>query len=217
MDTKTANIILVDDHELFRDGIKTLIELNGIGKVIAEAENGSAFLQLLNDNHPDLVLMDIDMPVMNGVEASRKALEINPEIKILTLSMFGDEQYYYQMIEAGAKGFILKTSNKKELLDAIQKVLNGSNYFSNDLLQDIAQKLGITQSQSKNNHPKFNQKEIEILEQMLKGLSTDEIAEKINLSSKTISNYRTLMLEKTDCKNSISLIIYAIKNKVIHI
>lgn len=218
MELKKPDIILVDDHDLFRDGIKTMLELNNIGNVVAEASDGKQFLELLETHKPDIVLMDIDMPVMNGVDATKKGVLKFPELKILVLSMFGDQQYYHQMIEAGAKGFILKTANKSELIEAVQSVQKGTHYFSNELLQEIVNKKSLSGKSGKQEvRIKFNTKEKEILTYMLQGFSTEEIADKVFLTTKTVSNYRTLMLDKTGCKNSISLVIYAVKNNVVQI
>lgn len=122
-------IIIVDDHDIFRDGIRSILTLDNIADVVAEASNGRDFLNLLEVHVPDLVLMDIDMPVMNGIEASKKALEKFPWLNILVLTMFSEEKYYYEMVEAGVKGFILKSCNKSELEKAIQDVCAGNLFF----------------------------------------------------------------------------------------
>ena len=144
MDMK--KIIIVDDHSLFREGIKLLIENEGLGIVIAEAENGQAFLDLLEKHDPDLVIMDIEMPVMGGLEATRKAREISPDIKILTLTMLSDRANYFDMVNAGSMGFVLKTSGKREFEKAIKAVLNGDTYFSNELLRQIIVNIKTEQS-----------------------------------------------------------------------
>jgi len=105
-------VILVDDHKIFRQGIKSLLTVEEIANVIGEASNGNEFLELLSSMNPDIVLMDISMPEMNGVEATKKAIELKPNLKILVLSSLGDEEYYHKMIEAGASGFLLKNSDQ---------------------------------------------------------------------------------------------------------
>ena len=127
---KTAKIILVDDHQIFRQGIKNLIRFENMGTVIAEASDGVEFIQLLTDHDPDLVLMDIDMPGLNGIDTTRKALKIKPDLRILAVTMFAKEDYLYQMIEAGAIGFILKSAGIYELEKAIHLGLKGEKYFS---------------------------------------------------------------------------------------
>ena len=128
---KKPDIILVDDHQIFRQGIKSIVTNENIANVIGEATNGEEFLTLLTHLKPDLVLLDIDMPEMNGLEATRKALELIPDLKIIVFTMFGDEEFFIRMIELGAVGYILKSSNLSELEKAIQVIMNGEKYFSN--------------------------------------------------------------------------------------
>src|SRR5665647_1503172 len=125
------NVILVDDHLIFRQGLKDMITMENIASVVAEASNGVEFLKLLPYQKADLVLMDIDMPFMNGLEATRRALKLNPDLKILALTMFGDKEYNDKIMELGAKGFIPKSVDFDELELAIETVLSGQNYFRN--------------------------------------------------------------------------------------
>ena len=120
-------IIIVDDNLYFREGMKLFIEMDGIGEVIAEAENGREFLDLLVKLQPDLVLMDIEMPMMGGIEATEKALEIKPDLKILAITMFNDTDNYTKMLNAGAKGIVIKTLGFKELKNAIKTTINLSS------------------------------------------------------------------------------------------
>jgi len=136
------SIILVDDHLIFRQGLKSIISNENFAEVIGEASSGIEFLELLKNNRPDVVLMDIDMPYMNGMEATRKALEMAPDMKIIAVTMFGDEEYYYKMIELGVKGFIVKSSGITELENAIREVMMGESYFSNELLRKIINNFG---------------------------------------------------------------------------
>jgi len=128
------NLILVDDHLIFRQGLKDMITVENIASVIGEASNGVEFLKLLPAQKPDLVLMDIDMPLMNGLEATRRALMLIPDLKIMAFTMFGDKEYNDKIRELGAKGFVSKTINIEELELAIEMVLNGENYFQNTVL-----------------------------------------------------------------------------------
>lgn len=127
---KRPNIIVVDDHLIFRQGLVAVITVENIANVIGEASDGYEFIDLLSHLHPDVVLMDIDMPSMNGIEASRKALKLMPDLKIIVYTMFGEEEYYYQLIETGVKGFVLKSSAIDELETAIREVLDGKTWFS---------------------------------------------------------------------------------------
>jgi len=215
-----TKIIIVDDHVLFREGMKLLIETEGMGEVIAEAENGQEFLELLETHNPDLVLMDIEMPVMNGREATIKALEFRPGLKILTLTMLCQKNNYIDMINAGAIGFVLKTSGKQELEKAIKTVIGGDSYFPNELLREIIVNIGRQQAISVNTDDRdieFTIRELEILQYLCKGLTTNEIADKLFRSIKTVEANRSKLLQKTNSKNTINLILYAIKNKLVEI
>ena len=218
MTEKLPQIAIVDDHDLFRDGLKTLLELSKVGIVVSEASNGVDFLKSLDTCEPDIVLMDIEMPKLNGIDTLKKALELNPEIKVLVISMFGDHQYYYDIFTLGAKGFVFKTANKSELIQAINIVLNGGTYFSTDLLQQMVSKFREEKTEPQSSDIiHFNEKELEILSLMIEGLSAKEIADQTHLAPKTVSNYKTNMLEKTGCKNAVSLVVYAIKNNLIQL
>jgi DNA-binding NarL/FixJ family response regulator len=127
------DIIIVDDHQIFRQGLKAIINFEGVGTVIGEASNGEEFIEQLTSLKPDLVLMDIDMPQMDGFEATQKALEIMPELKIIAFTVFSEAEYYSKMINIGAKGFILKSSGFNELEKAIEIVMKGENYFAGSI------------------------------------------------------------------------------------
>jgi DNA-binding NarL/FixJ family response regulator len=206
-------IILVDDHTIFREGIKTMLTVEGIAEIIGEAGDGKKFLELLPNHQPDLVLMDISMPVMDGIEATKKALEIYPDLVILTLSSFGDEKYYAKMIEAGVKGFLIKNTNIAELEQAILEVANGGSWFSNELLRKVIASMKTTKSIQN----ELSDREIEILKLVCNGLTNEQIADQVNLSYDTIRWHRSNLLSKTKCTNTASLVMYAIKNKIIEI
>ncbi|NDP20179.1 MAG: response regulator transcription factor [Paludibacter sp.] len=214
-------IIIVDDHSLFREGIKLLIENEGFGEVIAEAENGQVFLDLLENLAPDMVIMDIEMPVMDGLEAAKKALKMRPDLKILVLTMLSEKANYFDMINAGAMGFVLKTSGKQEFEKAINAIMCGESYFSNELLRQIIQNIK-TQTPATVEKTKFEiteltDREREVLEYLCEGLTIPEIATMLFLSSKTVETYRSALLKKTNSKNTINLVLFAIKNKIVEI
>ena len=130
-------IYLVDDHKLFREGLKLLLSTQDFVRHIYEASNGREFIENLSFVDCDVVLMDIEMPEMNGIDATIEAMKMKPNLKIIVLSMYGDEQYYYKMIDAGAKGFLLKNSGIDKAVTAIQKVAEGESFFSEELLVNI--------------------------------------------------------------------------------
>jgi len=212
---KKHKIIVVDDHQQFRSGLKSILSKNNFIDVIGEAANGFEFLKLLDSQNPDIVFMDIDMPQMNGIEAVKEGLKKNPDLKFIVLSMFGDEYYYSQMIQAGAKAFVLKTSNVSDLLQAVKEVALGKNYFSNDLLRSVVFK--INKIKHEKSIVQFNDRELEIINAICAGFADDEIAEKNRCSVLELNVLKTNILEKANCKNTAGLIIYAIKNKLVEI
>jgi len=212
---KRPDIIIVDDHLIFRQGLKSLLTIEKIANVIGEASNGKEFIGLLSSQKPDLVLMDIDMPHMNGMEATQKALELLPDLKIIAFTMFGEEEYYYKMIDLGVKGFILKSSGIDELEKAIHEVLMGESYFSNELLRKIISNFGRKTSNKLVEDARLTAREMEVLQQICLGQTNEEIAIKLFISAKTVKSHRSNLLEKTKCKNTPALILFAVKNKII--
>ncbi len=214
-----VKVLLVDDHDMFRDGVKLLLSSGQLTEVVGEARNGKEFLDIYPGTKPDVVLMDIAMPVMDGIEASQIASVRFPGIIILALTMFGDEKYYYKLIRAGIKGFILKSSGISELLTAIKEVSEGRNYFSNELLIKLINNLSIDNSENEEEDARqrdhLTKREIEVLKEIAGGLSNENIAEKLHISATTIRSHRSNLLLKTGTNNTASLIMYAIKNKIV--
>lgn len=206
--------ILVDDHTLFRKGMRFLLDEYDDIEIIAEASNGKELLDILSKEKADVVLIDIEMPVMNGIEATQKAMELYSDLKIISLSMYGEEEYYYKMINAGAKGFILKNSDIDEVTTAIRTVMNGATYFSSDVLYNVVK--NITEvSEKKENLPQLSEREAEVLKLICKGLSNEEIGEILFISKRTVEKHRANLLSKTNCKNTANLVMFAIDNKLI--
>jgi DNA-binding NarL/FixJ family response regulator len=209
MTNKKYRVIIADDHSLFRQGLKLiLMELNDI-EVIADVPNGKELVEIAGILEPDLVIMDINMPFLNGIEASKILARDHPEIKILVVSMYGDEQYYNSVIENGVKGFILKDADNSELKTAVRDILNGKTYFSQELL------LRLIRSKQTPANISLTSREQEILELICQGLGTTEISARLFLSDRTVENHKANLFAKTGCKNSLSLVIFAIKNNLV--
>jgi DNA-binding NarL/FixJ family response regulator len=181
-----------------------------------ECSNGVEFLHSIEKIRPDVVLMDIEMPAMNGIEATRLATAKYPNLKIITLSMFGEEEYYYKMIDAGAKGFILKNSDIDEVIKAIKAIVQGSTYFSQELLYNVVKNFREVRK-SDQLQVQLSQRELEILELICKGLSNNEIADELNISKRTVDKHRSNILSKTDTKNTASLVMFAVEHRLIEI
>ncbi|HKK40887.1 MAG TPA: response regulator transcription factor [Bacteroidales bacterium] len=208
-------IIIADDHQLFRNGLKILLNAFPEFEVIGEASNGEEFLRIIKNTKADIALMDINMPEMDGIEATRKGLKISPEMDIIALSMYGEEEYYYKMVDAGAKGFLVKDSDISEVKEAILTVRKGGSYFSQELLYHVIQK--IKHRENENKAANLSKREKEILIKICEGLSNQEIAETLFISKRTVDKHRANLLGKTNSKNTASLILYAIRNKLIEI
>ncbi|MGQ1891441.1 response regulator [Thermophagus sp. OGC60D27] len=208
-------IYIVDDHRLFREGLHMLLsEVEGI-EDIAEADNGKEFLKNAPLYAPDIVLMDIEMPEMNGIQTTRQYLSQTPDAKVIALSMYGDENYYTGMIDVGAKGFLLKNSKFEDVQKAITEVANGNNYFSPEILNGIIRSLNHKKNGPKNSD--LTAREIEVLYHICKGLSNQEIADVLNLSKRTVDKHRENILLKTQSANTAQMVVFAIKNKIFEV
>ena len=208
-------IALADDHQLFRNGLKILLGSFNEFEVVAEASNGKELQKALENCHADIVLMDISMPEMDGVEATGILSREMPGTRVIALSMYGEEEYYYRMVEAGAKGFILKDSDITDVHDAIIAVHKGGNYFSQELLYHVINRIKNREQEVKSSS--LSKREKEILLKICEGLSNHEIADSLFISKRTVDKHRANLLAKTGSKNTASLILYAIKNRLIEI
>ncbi len=217
---KIQQTLLVDDHKIFRDGLKLLLnEIPNI-KVVGEASNGREFLNMLDQLNPDLIFMDIKMPEMNGIDATRLALQKHPDMKVIILSMSGNEEHFSLSLNAGAVAYLMKNSDKAEIEKAIQSVLEGKNYFSEALLKDLVKKNYIVSRDNValiDNPDKLSHRELEVLQLMCRGLANHEIAKELNISPRTVDGHRANILDKTHSKNSIALVVYAIRKGLVNL
>jgi DNA-binding NarL/FixJ family response regulator len=210
------NLMIVDDHKLFREGLKLLLKnLEEIGEVW-EAADGEVFLSMIKTHRPDVVLMDIEMPRLNGIDATARALETQPDLKILALSMFGDEEYFQKMVDAGVCGFLLKNSEFSEVKKAILTVAQGNNYFTEEILYKLVNRFK-TKTASPEPALVLSDRELEVLLLICKGFSNQEIADQLFISKRTVDHHRASLLTKTNTRNTASLVIHAIKNKMIEV
>lgn len=209
------SIILVDDHQLFREGLQLLLSQLDYIKNIRQAGTAKEFYQLVEEQEPDLVFMDIDLPEIDGIEATGTILKQNPEMRIIALSMYGEEDYYTRMIEAGAKGFLLKNSGIDDVETSIKSVMAGKNYFSQEILSKLLNSINRKKQVQKNTD--LSERETEVLFQICKGLSNLEIADVLNISKRTVDKHRENILSKSGSKNTAGLVIYAIKNGVVEV
>jgi len=214
---ENTNIIIVDDHKIFRDGLILLLSNFDFVSVIGEAANGEEFLELIDNVKPDIVLMDINMPKMNGIEATKQALKKYPELKVIALTSFADDEYIEQMISAGVEGYMLKRSDIEDFEKAIKKVAGGGSYFSAEIIKVISRNLYKEKERKSGEQllDKFTPREKEILNLICKGLNNEQIAELIHLSPKTVEKHKSNLFQKTETFNTVNLVIYAFKNQLI--
>ncbi|MCG8700554.1 MAG: response regulator transcription factor [Bacteroidales bacterium] len=209
---------IVEDHTLFREGIKSLLANWDDFDIIAEFSNGREFIESLHSLNLDVVLMDVEMPVMNGIEASKEAIIKKPDLKILALSMYSDQSYYYEMIKSGISGFVLKNASAHELEKAIRDVYNGLGFFSPKLLKEALIQSSSAEKRDKViGKLKLSERELEVLDLICQGLTSNEISDKLFLSPRTVDSHKARIMHKTKTRNTASLVIFSIKNELIQI
>ncbi|MBP3432805.1 MAG: response regulator transcription factor [Alistipes sp.] len=209
-----TKIALVDDHTLFRTGLAGLLAQHDGFEVVADVGSGEEFLAMLPSLDVDVVFMDISMPGIDGAETTRRALAERPELRIVTLSMYGDEHYYTRMMESGASGFLLKDSDIEEVYNAVEVTMAGDSYFSSALLGTLTRNMSMLAVDEPDDDALSN-REVEILVEVCRGLSNQEIADKLFISKRTVDKHRANIMEKTGCKNTANLVVYAIKNHLV--
>lgn len=208
---------MVDDHTLFRSGLRSLLALREGFEIVADVGSGEEFLTLVDKTEIDVAFMDISMPGIDGVETTRRALALCPTLRVITLSMYGDDHYYRLMLESGASGFVLKDSDIEEVYAAVEAVMDGDSYFSEALLGSFTRNMSRLTLLDTVSEDTLSEREVEILVEVCRGLSNQEIADKLFISKRTVDKHRANILEKTGCKNTANLVVYAIKNHLVEL
>lgn len=210
-------LVIADDHEIFRDGLALMLSKQKNLELSGQAENGKELVQMVTNLHPDIILTDIKMPVMDGVEAARHILDYNPDQKIIALSMFDEENLIVDMLETGAKGYLLKNADKQEILDAISTVNDNNNYYCRLTSARLASMIVKSKFNPyrKSKPVEFSDREKEIVRYICLQLTAQQIADKLFLSKRTVEGYRTKILEKMNVKNTAGVVIYALKHQLI--
>lgn len=210
-----VKILVVDDHKIVRDGIKSLLLEDEKYELLGEAENGKIAIEFLKNNPIDLVIMDINMPEMNGIDCTRIINEQFPDTRVLILSMHDEELYLKKILEAGASGFILKSFGKEELFKAIDRIIKGLHYYSQEITLSVLRELAMPGKEEKKvEQVVLTDREFEILELIVKEFTNPEIAEKLDISIRTVDAHRRNLLEKIGARNTAGLVKYAIENNL---
>ena len=209
-------IVLADDHEIFRDGFKVMIKKQPSVQLVGEAANGEELIRQTRELQPDVVITDIKMPVMDGVEATKQLTSEFPEIGIIALSMFDEENLIVEMLEAGAKGYLLKNAHKDEIMEAIKTVDRNHTYYCNGTSARLANMIAKSTFRPSTRvvKPEFSEKEVAVIRYICQEMSNKEIASNLNLSIRTIEGYRDRILEKIGARNAAGIVVYAIKNNI---
>jgi DNA-binding NarL/FixJ family response regulator len=215
----SIKVLLADDHKIIRDGIKSMLRAEQAIEIIGEASNGRELIDMLTELPADLIIMDVNMPEMDGFETTSYIARHHPSVKVLVLSMLDHERYITKMLEAGALGYILKNTGREELTHAIKTVASGNLYICSEIAINLL----------KRNHPipvkypltsetsaaKLSKRELEVLQLLAEGLNNAEIADKLFTSKRTVESHRKNLLSKTESKNTAALIKYALSRGII--
>ncbi|AEV32050.1 response regulator transcription factor [Owenweeksia hongkongensis] len=202
-------VLLADDHKMFLEGLYSILSHEEGFKILGQASDGVELMELLKTNQPDVIVLDINMPNMDGIESASKIVEEYPEVKILIVSMFKKSMIIEKLMKIGVHGYILKDAGKKELLAAVRSVAMGTDYFGEEVKQKIVEKM-----QRKNNGElELTEREIEILEQIAKGFTTNQISENLFISPHTVETHRKNLMNKAHTNNVVQLINWGRENE----
>ncbi|WP_102026677.1 response regulator [Salirhabdus sp. Marseille-P4669] len=218
-----ARIVLIDDHKLFREGIKRILDFEEDFEVVAEGDDGNQAIELVRTYHPDVVLMDINMPTINGVEATKNLMMQFPDVKIIILSIHDDETYVTHALKTGAQGYLLKEMDTDELIDAIKVVKNGGSYLhpkvTHNLVREYQRLANGTSHISGTKIVEYRKplhlltrRECEVLQLLVDGKSNRGIAEALYISEKTVKNHVSNILQKMNVNDRTQAVVLAIKN-----
>ena len=209
--------MIADDHNMFVEGIESILEGHDHIRVVSKCYTGTEVFEKLPLAHPDVILLDINLPGMNGLEVCQKLSKEYPDIKVLALSMHNEESFVTEILKYGAQGYILKNTGKKELINAIEAVNNGQSYFSDEVTETIMKSLVNQRSGTKKSAtlaPKISRREKDVLDLIVKEYTTQEIADTLFISLKTVESHRRSLLTKLGVRNTAGLVRVAIENQL---
>lgn len=213
----TIRVVMADDHAVVREGVKMILAREPDIEIVGEASNGREALEIIRETRPAVVIMDISMPEMGGIEATRRAKEAWPEVNVLALTMHEDENYVFQLLKAGASGYVLKRAAAQDLVQAIRSAAKGEAFLyptvAKSLVADYLRR--IAEGEDRSRYDGLTPREREILTLIAEGLSNQEMAERLYISIKTVQTHRAHIMEKLDLHNRTELVRYAIRKGLI--
>jgi two-component system, NarL family, nitrate/nitrite response regulator NarL len=208
-----TRVVIADDHQMFVDGLKSMLEeIEGI-EVVGQASNGREAVDICSKEDTDVVIMDISMPVMDGIEATKAILKMNPSIKVLGLSMFNDRNFIADILKSGASGYILKNTGKEELIAALSSLRSNDSYLGREVRNTLLN--SFMKKEPAQAIEKLSDRELEVLESIASGLTTHEIGKKLFISKNTVETHRKNLLYKLSARNTAELITNAYKKRLI--
>lgn len=210
----STKVMLVDDHALIREGIKQLLEFDGSIDVIEQASDGAECLEKLQHVQPDILLLDINMPNVNGIEVLEEIKKKNIPVKVLMLTVHSEAEYLVQAVDIGANGYILKDSGSEELKKAIQSVMDGDSYIQPSLIPSLNSRL-VNRDIDKEKIAALTKREMEILTQIASGMFNKEIAMNLNISERTVKNHISNIFKKIDVSDRTQAAVFAIRNNIV--
>ena len=211
INSSPATLLLVDDQTMLLDGMEALVATMPMVQVVGRSNSGQEAIEKAILLKPDLVLMDVNMPGMDGIEATKRLLKVSPESRVLVLSMYGHKEFVLEVIEAGAYGYMLKNAGKAELVTALTEIINGRKYITPELDALIKQGDQHKDRQGENGHCALTKREIQIVKLILQQYTTQEIAQTLFLSPDTVDTHRRNMMHKLDVRNAAGLVKYAME------
>lgn len=206
-------ILIVDDHAILREGLRRILDASPEMLVVGEAENGLVALSQLDVCTPDVVLVDISMPGMSGIELIGRIHELDPQISVLVLSMHKEEQFAVRALKAGAAGYLTKDCAPEQLAEAIHKIVSGGRYITPEVAEALAN--AIVPSQSESPHKQLSNREFQIFRMLASGRSINQIAQDLSLSANTVSTHKSRLMTKLDIESNAGLVHYAIKHRIV--
>ncbi len=212
----TIKIMLVDDHALIRQGLGKILGLDPELEIVTEAADGAAAVASVRQHQPDVVLMDINMPVMNGLEATRIIKQEYPEIGVIALTIHDDEEYVFELVNIGVSGYVLKDVEAETLIDAVKQVAAGKSIIHPDITAKLLDEFKRLH-RNETDIPKLTSREKEVLQSIVKGLSNKAIGEQLYISEKTVKNHITNILRKLDLHDRTQAAIFAVKNNLVKV